>query len=330
MKSKILITGGAGYIGSHAVLRCIKEGHEVIVIDNLSTGHQATIETLKKQGHIKFYKADLKSFEEINKVFEKEKNIECVLHFAALCSVGESVQYPEKYFENNVTGSINLLKAMRKAGITKLVFSSTCAVYGESQYLPVDENHPTNPTNPYGETKLMIEKILKSYEQPYDFNYVALRYFNVCGASKTGIIGDAKNPSPHLMQNAVKGALGKSDFQLTYSQVNTPDKSPIRDYVDVNDLIDAHHKAYKYLTQNKQSQTINLGTGKGFSVLEIVEKVEEILETKLPRNKGETREGEYAAVYANYNKAKEILNWEPKTTLEESVHSLVKWYTKSK
>ena len=329
-EKKVLITGGAGYIGSHAVLHYLKKGYNVVVVDNLSRGFQGTIDVLKEFGNLKFYKTDLVDGGELSNIFSSEKGIDCVLHFAALCSVNESVKDPEKYYINNVTGSLNLLREIRNNKIDKVVYSSSCAVYGESQYLPVDEMHPTNPTNPYGDTKRVIENILDEYSRAYGIKSAALRYFNVCGASEEGVIGDAKNPSPHLMQNAVRGALGIEEFKLTYSEVDTPDRSPIRDYLDVTDLVDAHFLAHKYLGKSKGAHKFNLGTGKGNSVLEIVEKVEEITETKLPREIGEKREGEYAAVFADYKKAKKELGWEPKRGLEDSVNTLIKWYRRKK
>ncbi len=208
-----------------------------------------------------------------------------------------------------------------------MVFSSTCAVYGENEYTPVDEKHPTNPTNPYGESKLMVEKMIEWYSKLKGLNYVILRYFNVCGASDDGEVGDSKNPSVLLMQNAVRGALGIDSFQLTCPKVDTPDSTPIRDYINVVDLNEAHIKALEYLESGGKSEIINLGTGTGNSVLEIVEKVEEITGKKLPREKGEERKGEYAQMYADISKAKSVLDWEPARSIEDSVKSLVKWYT---
>jgi UDP-glucose 4-epimerase len=325
---KVLVTGGAGYIGSHAALHYLKEGYRVVVLDNLSRGFLKTIDELGNNGDLKFFKIDLVDGEALRKLFLEEKDFDCVLHFAALCSVDESVRDPEIYYLNNVVGSANLLKEVRKNGIKKVVFSSTCAVYGESQYLPINEEHPTNPTNPYGETKLVVEKLISEYSRSYGIKSVILRYFNVCGASEEGVIGDAKNPSPHLMQNAVLGALGIKPFKLTYSEVDTPDGSPIRDYLDILDLIRAHYLAQRYLEEMEGTYTFNVGTGRGNSVLEIVRKVEEVTNTRLPREVGDKREGEYTAVYADYKKAKEDLGWEPERTLEESVRTLVTWYKK--
>ena len=323
---KILITGGAGYIGSHAVKHFVEKGHDVVVFDNLVKGFKGAVDEVSKLGNVWFYRGDLTNISEIEDVFEKEGTIDAVIHFAAYLSVSESVSSPDQYFRNNVVGTMNLLDTMTKHNVKKLVFSSQCAVYGESDYLPLDENHPTRPTNSYGQTRLAVEKMIKWYDQAVDIKHIILRYFNVCGASTDGIIGDAKTPSVHLMQNVVKGALGLDKFNLTYSKVDTPDGSPIRDYVDVNDLIDAHYLAYLYLNKDGQSETLNLGSGKGYSVEEIVKEVEGILGVTLPREFGEPRQGEYAAVYANYALAKELIGWEPKRSMKESVESLVKWY----
>jgi UDP-glucose 4-epimerase len=202
-----LVTGGAGYIGSHATRLLLEKGLEVVVFDNLSRGWKESLEILKKKKTLKFEKGDLRKKADVERIFEKYE-ISSVLHFAALCSVNESMEQPELYFENNVLGSLNLFEAMRKRGVGKIIFSSTCATYGETQYLPVDEKHPQNPANPYGESKMMTEKMLVWYGKLHNFRYVILRYFNVCGASSDGLIGDSKKPSLLLMQNAVRARDG--------------------------------------------------------------------------------------------------------------------------
>jgi UDP-glucose 4-epimerase len=324
----ILITGGAGYIGSHAVKKFLKEGYRVIVIDNLYRGYEDALDNLKNYGDLKFYKVDLKDKDEVEKVLGIEKDIDCVLHFAALCLVNESMEKPEDYFENNVLGSLNLFEAMRKNDLKNIVFSSTCATYGDAKYLPVDEDHPQEPSNPYGESKLIVEKMLDWYQKLHGFNYVIFRYFNVCGADPDGDIGDSKKPSQLLLQNAVRGALGIEPFNLTCPKVDTPDGTPIRDYVDVNDLVEAHFLAYKYLDNKGKSGVFNLGTGKGSSVEEIVSTVEAVMKTNIARNKADPRKGEYAKVYANFNKAKDVLNWYPKTNIDNSIKYLMNWYNK--
>lgn len=326
---KILITGAGGYIGSIAAYLLLQKGHEVVAIDNFSTGHEVVLEKFKNQfpDNFKYSKIDLKNKAALYDFFKYESGINSVLHYAAACKVNESMEDPYKYFENNVYGSLNLIESMRDFNIDKLVFSSTCAVYGETLYNPVDEKHPLNPANPYGESKRMVEKIIEWYGQLKGLNYVILRYFNVCGASDDGQVGDSKDPSVLLVQNVVRGALGIDEFRLTCPKVDTPDGTPIRDYINVVDLNEAHLKALEYLEKGGTSDVFNLGTGSGNSVLEIVEKVEEATGKKIPRSKGEERKGEYSKIYADNTKAKKVLGWEPKRTLQDSIDALVKWYT---
>ncbi len=324
---KILITGAGGYIGSVATYLFLQKGYEVVGIDNFSTGYRQPLELLQKKfgkHKFRFYEIDLKEgfAEDI-----REFNFDVVVHYAASCLVNESMKKPEFYFENNVCGSLNLLKTMLKFGVNKIVFSSTCAVYGETQYTPVDEKHPTNPVNPYGESKRMVEKIIEWLGKLKGLNYVILRYFNVCGASDDGLIGDSKKPSTLLVQNAVRGALGIEPFYLTCPKVDTPDGTPIRDYINVVDLNEAHLKAVELLTKKDNvKEIINLGTGTGNSVLEIVQRVQEVTGVKFDLKRGKTRQGEYAKIYADISKAKKVLGWEPKRTIEDSIRSLIKWY----
>ena len=324
-KQTILITGGAGYIGSHAVKLFLEKGHKVIVFDNLSRGWREPMEILKKIGPLEFIKGDLREKKDVEKVF-KGRKIAAVLHFAALCSVNESMEQPELYFENNVLGSLNLFEAMRKAGVKNIIFSSTCATYGETKYLPVDEKHPQEPANPYGESKLLTEKMLRWFGALHGFRYVILRYFNVCGAASDGSIGDSKKPSLLLMQNAVRGAMGIEPFFYTCPAVKTPDKTPIRDYIDVEDLAEAHFLAFEHLNRQGKSQILNLGNGRGFSVKEIVSQVEKSFGVKMPKKKAPARKGEYAEIFADSRKAQKILKWKPKKSLSESIESLKKWY----
>ena len=319
----ILITGAGGYIGSVAASLLLEKDYKVVAIDNFSTGYKEPLNLLmQKYGKekLKIYNVDLKGF--FSHVF-RENQIDAVLHYAASCSVNESMERPEKYFTNNSLATQRLLHTMLDAKIDKIVFSSTCAVYGEAEYVPIDENHPTRPANPYGESKLVSETFLRWYSTLGKLKYVALRFFNVCGATDNGEIGDSKNPSVHLMQNAVRGALGIEPFYLTCGRFDTPDGTPIRDYVNVVDLNEAHIKALEYLFNGGSSEIINLGTGDGNSVMEIVQQVEEI-----NVDQGPARAGEYAKMIASTKKAKEILGWVPARTLKNSVESLVSWYTK--
>jgi len=324
----VMVTGGAGFIGSHAVLLLLQKGYKVAVLDNLFRGYGEVVEVLaEKYGKesVGLYNVDLRERSKVEEVI-KEVKPEGVLHFAALCLVNESMENPGLYFENNDLGTLNLLEVLRKAGVDKLVFSSTCAVYGESQYLPVDEKHPTNPSNPYGQSKLIAEEMIRWFGKIYGLKYAIFRYFNVAGADEEGVIGDSKRPSQLLMQNAVRGALGIEPFKLTCPKVDTPDTTPIRDYVNVLDLGEAHILAFEYLVNGGASETFNLGTGRGNSVLEIVNKVKEITGVDFPVERGEARKGEYAQIYADITKVKEILGWQPKRTIGDSVEALVKWY----
>lgn len=325
---KILVTGAGGYIGSVATSLLLQKGYIVVAIDNFSTGYRQPLEYLQskyEKGKLKIYEVDLRGF--FSHVF-KENTIDLVFHYAAHCSVNESMEEPEKYFSNNTCGTQRLLHTMLEYEVNNIVFSSTCAVYGEAINIPINEDHQTNPTNPYGESKLMSENIIRWYGKLKGLNYVILRYFNVCGATDDGEIGDSKHPSVHLMQNAVRGALGIEPFALTYGKFDTPDGSPIRDYVNVVDLNEVHILALEYLLNGGKNEIINLGTGDGNSVMEIIQKVKEITGKDIPFNQGKERAGEYAKMIASTEKAEKILGWKPKHSLEKSVQSLVHWYTK--
>jgi UDP-glucose 4-epimerase len=325
--TKILITGAGGYIGSVATYLLLQNNFSVVALDNFSTGYRNPLQLLQKKfGRDKLIIHDTDLRNNLTEIFEREKDTKAVLHYAASCSVNESMEDPGKYYNNNVAGSINLINTMVAHGINNLVFSSTCAVYGEAEYVPVDEKHPTSPANPYGHSKRMVEEIIDWFGKLTDLNFVILRYFNVCGASDDGLVGDSKKPSSLLVQNAVRGAMGIEKFYLTCPEVNTPDKTPIRDYINVVDLNEAHLKAVKFLLGGGESQIINLGTGSGNSVLEVVETVEKITGKKLSKEKTEARKGEYAEMIADISKAEKILKWEPKREIKDSVNSLVKWY----
>ncbi len=325
--AKILITGIGGYIGSVAADLFLKAGYQVVGIDNFQTGYKKPIEFLENKfgkDKFKFYEADLKS--DLYPIFEKEPDISIVVHYAASCLVDESMKDPKKYFLNNVAGTTNLLGAMEKFGIKNIIFSSTCAVYGEAEYYPIDEKHPLKATTPYGASKKMAEEVIWWYGKLKKFNYIILRYFNVCGATADGSIGDSKKPSTLLVQNAVRAALDIEKFYLTCPAVDTPDKTPIRDYIDVVDLNEAHLKALEYLLLNKKSETINLGTGTGSSVLEVVDQVKKLTGVEIPIEKAYTRQGDDAKKIADIKKAKEVLGWEPKRTIADSVRTLLIWY----
>lgn len=326
--SKILITGAGGYIGSVATYILLEEGFEIIAVDSFSTGYREPLEVLQRKygaDKLKLYELDLTKGD-ILSIFDKEQGIDAVIHYAAYCLVDESMKKPQKYFFNNIVGSLNLLSAMLSKGVKNLVFSSTCAVYGESQYVPINEEHPTKPSSPYGESKKIVEDIIKWTSRLEGLNFVILRYFNVCGASDDGLIGDSKKPSMLLVQNVVRGALNIEPFFLTYPEVDTQDKSPIRDYINVVDLNLAHKKAVEYLLSGGVSEIINLGTGQGNSVLEIVKAVQKVTGKDFKVERGNIRKGDPARLIASIDKAKKILDWEPTRTLENSINSLVSWY----
>src|SRR3989338_413774 len=326
---KILITGAGGYIGAVATYQLLQLGHTVVALDNFSTGYKKPITVLQEKfGAEKciLEEADLQN--DLSEIFKKHNDIDSVLHYAASCLVDESMKNPGKYFENNIWGTLNLVESLIKYKIPRMVFSSTCAVYGEAQHVPVDEKHPTNPKSPYGESKLMAENIIKWFGELKGLRYAILRYFNVCGASDDGLIGDSKKPSVLLVQNTVRGALGIEPFFLTYPEVETPDHSPIRDYINVVDLNEAHIKALEYLEKGGVSEVINLGTGAGDSVLEIVDNVEKATGKKIERKKAtELRQGEYAKMIASIEKASKVLSWKPERTIQQSVEALIKWYS---
>lgn len=326
--TKILVTGGGGYIGSNSCKQLLDKGYELVVVDNFSSGYRQPLEMLVKRyggTKIRFYAQDIR--EDLSFIFKKEQNIKAVIHYAGVCSVNESMVNPYKYFSINTAGTNNLLNHMAKFEIKNIVFSSSCAVYGEAIRVPIDEDHPTIPKNPYGQSKLMSEQIIQWFNRSLDINYMILRYFNVCGASDDGKFGDSKKPSVHLVQDAVRGALGLEPFFLTCPQVNTQDGTPIRDYVNVVDLNAAHLKALQLLLEKKGNQIINLGTGTGYSVLQVIKCVQNITGSKIKINTDFSRKGEYVQMVASNARARKLLRWKPERTLEDSVKTLVRWYT---
>ncbi|MBU5454490.1 UDP-glucose 4-epimerase GalE [Caproiciproducens sp. MSJ-32] len=318
----ILVCGGAGYIGSHAVYQLIEKGEEVVVVDNLETGH---IESVHKQA--RFYNVDIRNEEELDKVF-KENDITEVIHFAANSLVGESMTNPLKYYNNNVHGTEVLLKVMIKNNVKKIVFSSTAATYGEVEKMPITENDRTEPTNAYGETKLAMEKMMKWCDTAYGLKYVALRYFNVAGAHVSGTIGEAHNPETHLIPLILQVPLGKREFISIYGDdYDTEDGTCIRDYIHVTDLANAHILAVEYLRAGNSSDVFNLGNGNGFSVKEMIEAARRVTGHEIPAKVCERRAGDPARLIASAEKAKKILKWEPKfTNLEDIIASAWNWH----
>lgn len=318
----ILVCGGAGYIGSHTVSELIKKGENVVVVDNLETGH---IDAVNEKA--KFYKVDIRNKEDLDKVF-KENNITEVIHFAANSLVGESMTNPLKYFNNNVHGTEVLLQVMVDNNVDKIVFSSTAATYGEAKEMPITEETKTNPTNAYGETKLAMEKMMKWCDTAYKTKYVSLRYFNVAGANESGYIGEDHNPETHLIPLILQVPLGKREFISIFGEdYDTEDGTCIRDYIHVVDLAKAHILAIEYLRKGNESNIFNLGNGNGFSVKEMIDAARKVTNHEIPAKICERRAGDPARLIASSDKAKAILNWIPEyTNVEDIIASAWKWH----
>ncbi|MBS4219310.1 UDP-glucose 4-epimerase GalE [Bacillus sp. FJAT-49711] len=320
----ILVCGGAGYIGSHAVAELLARGEKVVVIDNLQKGHSAAL----SEGAV-FYDGDLRDEPFLDLVFS-ENNIDAIMHFAADSLVGESVQNPLQYYDNNVGGAISLVKAMNKYNVKNIVFSSTAAVYGEPEEIPILESVLTNPTNPYGETKLAIEKMLKWCEGAYGIRYVVLRYFNVAGAHTNGVIGEDHTPETHLIPIILEAALGKRDeIAIFGDDYDTPDGTCIRDYIHVMDLVDAHILAIEKLRKTESSGTYNLGNGNGFSVKEVIDASRKVTGKEIPAEVAPRRAGDPGKLVASSEKAKKELGWKPKhASIESMIESAWTWFQK--
>ncbi|MBI9012541.1 MAG: UDP-glucose 4-epimerase GalE [Clostridiales bacterium] len=305
----ILVTGGAGYIGSHAVRGLIDKGYDVVIVDNLETGYQKAIDP-----RARFYNGDIRNIGFLNDMFSKE-DINGVIHFAANSLVGESMVNPLKYFDNNVHGTQVLLTAMLKSKIKHIVFSSTAATYGEPVRIPIDETHPTHPINPYGEAKLMMEKLIKWTSTAHDLTYVSLRYFNVAGAHPSGEIGESHNPETHLIPIILQVPLGKREKLSVFGDdYDTKDGTCIRDYIHIEDLVNAHIKALEYLIEGNTSDIFNLGSGDGYSIYEMLEAAKEVTAFDIPFEITARRAGDPAVLIASNQKAKDILGWSPKYT----------------
>lgn len=302
----ILVCGGAGYIGSHINKQLNKEGYETIVFDNLVYGHREAV----KWGT--FVKGDLANIDEIRDVFEKN-TIDAVFHFAAYAYVGESVTEPEKYYYNNVVNTLNLLKVMKEHGCNKIIFSSTCATYGEPERVPITEDMPQNPINPYGMTKLTVERIFRDYQKAYDIQFAVLRYFNAAGADPDGEIGESHNPETHIIPLVLDAASGKRpDIKVFGTDYPTPDGSCIRDYIHVTDLADAHVRSLHYLEDGGVGDFFNLGNTIGTSVLEVVESAKKVTGKDFTVTLTDRRPGDPAKLVGSSEKARKVLGWEPK------------------
>ena len=319
---RILVLGGAGYIGSHTALELVKAGNEVAIADNLVTGYRKAI----PKG-AKFYEGDLRDFDFLNKLFQQEK-IDAVIHFAAYSLVGESVTNPLKYYDNNLYGTKVLLEAMVKNNVGKIVFSSTAATYGEPENIPILESDRTCPTNPYGETKLAMEKMFKWTAEAHGLRYVSLRYFNACGADESGTIGEAHNPESHLIPLILQVPNGKRETISIYgTDYDTPDGTCIRDYIHVTDLAQAHILAVQYLNNGGESDIFNLGNGVGYSVREVIETARKVTGHPIPATETSRRAGDPARLVASSEKAKKILGWKPvHDSLEEIIVSAWNWH----
>lgn len=318
----ILVLGGAGYIGSHTVYELIYAGEDVVIVDNLQTGYTGAIHPKAK-----FYKGDIRDEVFLDELFTKEK-ITSVIHFAANSLVGESMSEPLKYYDNNLYGTMVLLKSMVKNGIDKIVFSSTAATYGEPESIPILESDRTEPTNTYGETKLSMEKMFKWVSQAHGLRYVSLRYFNACGAHVSGLIGEAHNPESHLIPIILQVPNGQREFVSIFGDdYNTKDGTCIRDYIHVTDLAQAHILAVNYLEAGKESNIFNLGNGVGFSVKEVIETARKVTGHTIPAKISPRRDGDPAILIASSEKAKSILGWKPKhDSLEEIIATAWKWH----
>ena len=317
----ILITGGAGYIGSHTNKALHNAGYETVVVDNLSKGYESFV----KWGNLENYDIGSKDLRE---VFEKY-DIDGVIHFAGFISVGESVEMPQKYLKNNYKNTLNLLNLMREFDVDKFIFSSTAAVYGNPEEIPITEDCTQKPINPYGHSKWLVEKALEREAEKGDFNYVALRYFNASGCDFDGEIGELHEPETHLIPLILDAAIGKRDCIYIYGDdYDTPDGTCIRDYIHVNDLAEAHIKAYEYLRDNNQSNIFNLGNGEGYSVREVIDMCRKVTKRDFEVKIDKRRDGDPAKLIADSSKIRKTLNWNPQYDLQQIVESAWKWHQK--
>jgi len=318
----VLVTGGAGYIGSHAVKRLREAGHQPVVLDNLFRGHAEAV-----ADGVSFEQRDLRETDAVVKLLKREA-IDCVMHFAALAYVGESVEQPLRYYDNNTAGTLSLLNAMEEAGVRRLVFSSTCATYGEPGQMPITEDTPQSPINPYGWSKLFTERMLRDYAAANDdFGFAALRYFNVCGLHPDGDIGEDHEPETHLIPVILHAALGVRDKVTIFGDdYDTPDGTCIRDYIHVVDLVDAHILVMDHL-QGGDQRFYNLGIGRGYSVRQIIDAAKKVTGADFPVEQGDRRPGDPPRLYANADRIRKQLGWEPKyTDIEQIIETAWRWF----
>ena len=314
MKS-ILVTGGAGYIGSHAVRELARSGFRPISIDNLSQGHEEAV----LDGD--FIRGELADENLLDSIFQ-EHSVDAVMHFAALCEVGESIENPRLYYEQNVVNSLTLLRVMLRHDVRKFILSSTCATYGDPQRIPIDETHPLRPINPYGESKLMVEKVLREYDRAYGLGFVSLRYFNAAGASLDAQLGESHDPETHVIPRILKVATGElMEFQVFGDDYPTSDGTCVRDYIHVLDLASGHLAAYQWLCEGRDSEVFNLGTGRGFSVMELVEAARKLTDREIPLELSDRRPGDPSHLVADPGKAHQMLKWKPEHSDVETILS---------
>lgn len=318
---KILVCGGAGYIGSHMVRTLVTSGHEPVIFDNLSTGHREAAPGLP------FAQGDLLDPPALRQAFERHR-VDAVMHFCARSLVGESMSQPYAYYQNNVAGTLNLLGAMRSAGVDKLVFSSTAAIFGQPQSDAIDETHPMVPINPYGASKLMVERVLADAASAYGLRSVALRYFNAAGADPDGDIGESHQPETHLIPNVLRAVLGKGDgLKVFGTDYATADGTCVRDYIHVNDLASAHLCALQFMREQTGAHAFNLGNGRGFSVLEVIESAQRVTGARIEFERAPRRPGDPAVLVASSTKAREQLGWVPVYTgMDEIIATAWRWH----
>ncbi len=324
---KILVLGGAGYIGSHTVYELIDAGNEVVIIDNLETGHMKAVHP-----QAKFYKGDLRDRSFVDSVLDTEKNIDAVIHFAANSLVGESMVNPLKYYDNNLCGTKVMLESLVAHGIDKVVFSSTAATYGEPQSIPIVETDPTRPTNCYGETKLSMERMFYWTGVAHNLRFVSLRYFNACGAHISGQIGEDHNPETHLIPLILQAASGKRDhISIFGTDYNTVDGTCVRDYIHVTDLAQAHILAVRYLMDGNKSDIFNLGNGVGFTVRQVIDEARKVTGVDIKVVEEGRRAGDPATLIASSDKAKSVLGWKPEyADLTKIIETAWKWHSEHK
>lgn len=316
----VLVSGGAGYVGSHVCLRLAEAGFTPVVFDNLSNGHAEFVQW----GPLE--EGDIRDAARLDEVFARHKPV-ALLHFAALIEVGESVKVPGRFYENNVAGSLTLIEAARRAGVGAMVFSSTCATYGDPVALPMDESHPQAPLNPYGHSKLMVEQILRDLDAYAGFRSVILRYFNAAGAEPEGRIGEWHEPETHAIPLAIRAALGSNQgFKIFGDDYDTRDGTAVRDYIHVLDLADAHVLALKHLLAGGQSEVFNLGTGTGTTVRELLDAIRDVAGGSFDAQVAPRRPGDAPVLVADNAKAKQILGWTPRFGLKDIVESAWRWH----